>query len=419
VQRPLPSPVNRLDAGLRNDVLAAFNRFLPLWLRTQGSPGINVAVATQDGIVSTHSLGSADLFSQRPSRPTDIYPLASLTKPLTASMAQILASSWVEGRLGHRPHRTFQVYGLNTPLVAYVNPGGTIREDLRPQGLTLSDLLSHRSGATMHNTWQPDLSDPYSTLDQPDLPLDELVNRGRSQWSPPHVPRQGFAYSNQGFLQATAVLERATGKTYAELFEQLITRVVRNYYAQIAPTGLEAFHLEGRFPRAGTIIDRIVRGHMRESLADPFLPMLPFRFDGHGGAFGAHGSMTAMALVGANLLYDERHPHPLNREPPLDTAYRGWLMPRSQFREMISVDDRHARWHGDGSTVGDRSGYGLGFEIHEIGSLFVAGILATRSNRAPIFGLFRESSASPRQSTRGTRTSQKSPWRSLLSPKSP
>jgi D-alanyl-D-alanine carboxypeptidase len=154
------------------------------------------------------SAGSAVLGHQRPVPEDGVFRIGSITKTFVATVVLQLAE---EGRLR-----------LGDPLERWmpgVVPGGA--------DISVRDLLGHTSGV-------PDYLD---TLPLPPRPAfldirfrtwtpEELVHRALEAQDPAPRPRP-YDYSNTNYLLLGMLVERVTGRTYAEEVERRIIRPLR------------------------------------------------------------------------------------------------------------------------------------------------------------------------------------------------
>lgn len=159
-------------------------------------PGLSIAWLEDGRVAETAALGTADAETGRPVTDDTIFEAASLTKPVTAYLALLLAE---RGELD-----------LDTPLSRHARPDPPVADDPRLAGVTARHVLSHGSGLP---NWRP------------------------GRWSPEPKPLAlgfdpgaGYAYSGEGFMWLQRVLEAITGLP----LEVLVEREV------LAPLGMTA-----------------------------------------------------------------------------------------------------------------------------------------------------------------------------------
>ncbi|MFF9850152.1 serine hydrolase domain-containing protein [Streptomyces litmocidini] len=167
-----------------NDLLAE------LALR-HGVPGAQLAV-WQDGALSTAETGEEEAGSGRPVTTATAFPLGSLTKPFTATLAALLVA---DGDVD-----------LDEPLAEQL---GELRHG--PE-FTLRQVLSHTAGLAA-NTAEP----PAGTT--------------RARWLARHAaepavhePGTVFSYSNPGYVIAGRLVEEITGLDWAEAVQTMLLR---------------------------------------------------------------------------------------------------------------------------------------------------------------------------------------------------
>jgi CubicO group peptidase (beta-lactamase class C family) len=172
-------------------------RFLAPWIADGVFPGAVYLVAEAGRILAHGAIGHAVVDPARiPARPDTLYDLASLTKPLAGALLTVRLEG--EGRL-----RLEDRLADHQPLW---------RPDDERDGLTLFDLLTHRSGLP---AWTP-------------LYLHAADRAARIEWLSrvPLVGRPGeqVVYSCLGYILLGFALERAGAAPLQHLFEQHIAR---------------------------------------------------------------------------------------------------------------------------------------------------------------------------------------------------
>ncbi len=154
------------------------------WLRDENFSG-SVLVAHHDIILLDRGYGLADRSNDVPNTPETIYPIASITKPITATAILRLAD---EGRLD-----------LDDPVATYLPdfPDGN--------RITIHHLLTHRSGLPRDLSEHAQVSDGATVAEAlaayPRFPL-------------AFDPGASFAYSNLGYEVLSSIIELASGISY-------------------------------------------------------------------------------------------------------------------------------------------------------------------------------------------------------------
>ena len=197
------------DAGLED--VSAFNdddiSNVDAWLRrimdAVKYPSLSVAVVRDGDVIYRGSFGWEDVDARRPATPQTQYHVASVTKAFTASLAVILHDRGV--------------VNLDEPVVRYLPAGVSI--STTPElgaTITLRQLASHTSGLprgvpgrvqSVEGWYQLEPQRLYAHLANVELEAD---------------PGTAEEYSNLGFGLLGHVLERAAGKPFDRLMQELI-----------------------------------------------------------------------------------------------------------------------------------------------------------------------------------------------------
>ena len=191
---------------------SAIERFLADRIAAGCFPGASYLVAARGRIIAEGALGWAVVEPRQiAARPETLYDLASLSKPLSTGLLAVLLQR--DGLLS-----------LEDPLARHLPEWHTSDER---DGVTLMDLLTHRSGLP---DWRP-------------LYLHAHDREGRVDWlrrAPlAYAPRTKVIYSCLGYILAGFALEAAGGGTLERLFEERIARPLGVSDLQYRPSELE------------------------------------------------------------------------------------------------------------------------------------------------------------------------------------
>ncbi len=159
-------------------------------------PAMGIAIVTKDSILLSKGYGVKDINTKEPVNENTLFAVASNTKAFTAAALALLVEqnkiTWDDKVIEHLPW--FQLYD------PYVTANMTIR-----------DLLTHRSGL---KTFSGDLVWYGTTWSG-----EEVVRRAR-YLKPAYDFRTTFGYSNIMYLTAGLVIEKVSGKTWADFLEE-------------------------------------------------------------------------------------------------------------------------------------------------------------------------------------------------------
>jgi CubicO group peptidase (beta-lactamase class C family) len=192
LQRPIPN--------------ARFDKVKEMILReiAEGTiPSASVAVARGGKIIWLESFGWADTEKRIEATPHTPYPIASITKTMTATAIMLLAE---RGEIDI--HRPVEDYVAPLELTAY---SGNSRD------VTVKHLLNHTAGLAMHFDYY------YEDEEYVPPTVEEAIERYGYLI---HAPGEVFQYANLGYALLGHTITRVTGTRYedflgTEVFEPL------------------------------------------------------------------------------------------------------------------------------------------------------------------------------------------------------
>lgn len=211
-----------------------------------------VVVITQHGKpVYEAALGLADRAKRTPMRSSTTFRLASLTKQVTA----VLVMQQVEaGRV-----RLSQPVGELLPSLSATSGRVTVQQ-----------LLQHISGLPNPTSGPEDVVPPFYLKKSVDENYLQQTAQGFCSGTPVRAPDEKFEYNNCDYMVLGAMLEKVTGKRYADLLKERIT----------GPLGLNSW---GMFQGDGTK-PIVARGYGSDGKTD--LPQNPATYASAGGLYG-------------------------------------------------------------------------------------------------------------------------------------
>ena len=159
-------------------------------------PSMAVAVARDGRILWEEGFGFADREKNIPATEHTRYPLASISKPLTATGLMIL----VERGL----------IDLDQPINDYLGEAGIQARVGDPGRATVTRVAGHTAGLPIHS--QHFCEEPYRPP-----PMDETIRRYGNLVT---APGERFQYSNLGYGLFGRVISRLSGSSYADFMHE-------------------------------------------------------------------------------------------------------------------------------------------------------------------------------------------------------
>jgi CubicO group peptidase (beta-lactamase class C family) len=271
-------------------------------------PSASVLVVRDGTVVLRRSYGMADLEEPIASAPDTNYRLASVTKQFTAAAILLLAE---EGKLSLNDAIT----KFLPSMPAYAN------------GITIRQLLTHTSGLLAYE----DLIPPGTTKQLKDADALHLLERTSTTYFPPGMH---YRYSNTGYAFLALIVERASGKRFADFLHDNI----------FAPAGMQS---TVAFEEGISTVPHRAYGYSREGngwrRTDQSLTSAVL---GDGGIYTSIDDLVHwIALLDTGRFAEARVP----RTPTDDPAVRygfGWRISEHHGRRVVS----HS-----GETIGFRN----------------------------------------------------------------
>jgi D-alanyl-D-alanine carboxypeptidase len=190
--KPEAKPLSAADARLAAELDAVVAKAI------EGQPmaGVSVVVTRGDATILAKGYGLADVEAKRAAAADTIYRIGSVTKSFTAAMILALDSA---GELR-----------IDDPLSVYLP-----HYDAHGKTITLRHLLTHTSGIKGYTEL-----DAFGARMAEAFPRDELVAMFEAE---PLMfePGTRWSYSNSGYYLLGLVIEKVTGKPYADAVREL------------------------------------------------------------------------------------------------------------------------------------------------------------------------------------------------------
>lgn len=165
-------------------------------LKDENLPSVSVAAAKDGKVVWQEAFGWADREKRIAATPHTAYSLASISKPLTATgLMRLVEQKKVD---------------LDKPANDYLGNGKLTGHGGEASGATVRRVLSHTSGLPLHYQFF------YAGLPYGEPSMDDTISRYGILVNPPGAVYQ---YSNLGYGIIDHIIERASGRRYAEFMQ--------------------------------------------------------------------------------------------------------------------------------------------------------------------------------------------------------
>ncbi len=194
------------SAGLSTEKITKIETAISSLMSRQSIPSVSVAIVEDNQIRFQRGYGMADMENFVPAKALTVYRIASVSKSLTAVAAMQLVE---KGKLD-----------LDAPIQKYVPSFPT-----KNFPITTRQLLAHLSGIRNYKSGEGEHTNRYNTLTDAlsifkDDPLD-------------FEPGTRFSYTTFGYTLVGAVIEGASGMTFADYLRENIFKPAGMQHTQV------------------------------------------------------------------------------------------------------------------------------------------------------------------------------------------
>ena len=294
--------------GQSSDQFALVRAAMHRLVDTMGSPSVAVAVAKDGRIVWEDAIGWANREKRIPATANTIYPLASISKPITATGLMVLVErSQVD---------------LDSPIDAYLGTAKLTGLGGEATRATVRRVLSHTAGLPLHSQFF------YSDRGYSPPPMEETIKRYGNVVFP---PGEVVEYSNLGYGIIGYVIERVSGQSYADFMRREVFQPLGMSHTSIdPPPDLARFIAE------------------RYDYNDRALPFFTFDHIGASSVYSSAHDLIRFAMFHLkNHLADQR---PILRDATLDCMHQ--VVPPSNNGLGFGVFEAGTTWAHTGGMPG-------------------------------------------------------------------
>ena len=278
------------------------------------APGLSVAIALNGQLLYQQALGETGHNSQQPLTTSNLFRIASISKPITSAAIFHLVET---GKI-KSDDLVFGVHGILGKRYGTKAYGPGIEE------ITIDHLLTHTSGG-----W--DLQDD-PMFSNPAMSQAELISWALDTKPLKNPPGKVFAYSNFGYCVLGRVVEKVTGLPYADYVAKTI----------LSPSGIEDMRIAENSLAKRATGEVTYYGQQTEAghHDDPYAINVK-RMDSHGGWIATPTDLVRFAthVDGFDASRNILKPETIRRMTTPSTVSpnyaRGWM-----------VNEKGHWWHG-------------------------------------------------------------------------
>jgi CubicO group peptidase (beta-lactamase class C family) len=205
---PLPSTGKKVPA------FEPVDKAITEFMDTIGCTAATVAISKNGKLLYSRGFGWSDEAKHKPTSPDALMRLASVTKPITATVTKAA----IRAKLITPETKAFDYLAIKAPA------GKTPEPELAQ--ITIENLLDHKGGWDRASSFDPmfrskqiaeelSLKDPVKPANVLEFMLDKPLQL---------KPGQKYAYSNFGYCVLGRVIEKASKKSYGEAVQQVICK---------------------------------------------------------------------------------------------------------------------------------------------------------------------------------------------------
>ncbi len=222
-----------VSTGKADSRMASFDRMIRQFMQQHRVPGVALAVTDHGRLVYARGHGYADIAGKQQVKPTSLFRIASISKPITA----VAVLQLVQRNELSLDDKVFDIL-TQKPHLAH----GSL-PDKRQAAITIRHLLQHRGGWDRDKSFDPMFQSVRFAEKlgvQPPAGPDDVIRCMRGERLD-FDPGGRYAYSNYGYCLLGRVIEEVTDESYADYVKKHV----------LAPLGIRSMRigktrLEGR-----------------------------------------------------------------------------------------------------------------------------------------------------------------------------
>jgi CubicO group peptidase (beta-lactamase class C family) len=192
----LTTGVREADAQERTDPFLEIREKILGLIEGKTIPSLSLAVVKNGEIIWEEAFGLANIEKKLRATPKTLYPIASVTKPFTATALMILVERGI--------------VDLDKPANAYLGKVKLRSFEGDPSAATVRRILHHTSGLPMYWNFY------YTGSSHQRPPFEIILERYGRLVS---EPGESYNYSNLGYAVLESIIEHVSGKPYPEFLK--------------------------------------------------------------------------------------------------------------------------------------------------------------------------------------------------------
>lgn len=278
-----------VTAGKQHPGFENYDRSMRDFMQKHAVPGASIAVTDGGNVVFAKGYGYADLAEKEKVKPTSLFRIASLSKPITA----VAILQLIEQQKLDLDDKVFQV--LDDDFRIATEDGS----DARLKDITIRQLLEHRGGWDRSKSFDAMFQSVRFAQSSGVSPPADPKTVIRSMLSQPLDFRPGsrYAYSNFGYCLLGRVVEKMTNQTYEAYVQEHVLKPLGITSMQIGATRLDARkNHEVRYyhPQTGT---SVFAEDLDQTVPSPYGAWYLEAMDSHGGWIASATDLAKFAAA--------------------------------------------------------------------------------------------------------------------------
>ena len=273
-----------------DEKFASYDRLMSEFMKEHQVPGASIAVTNRGRVVFARGYGYSDVSAKEVVKPTSLFRIASISKPITA----VAILQLIEQKKLTLDDKVFEVLNSEDDIKATGD-----KFDPRLRDITIRHLLEHRGG------WDRDQS--FDAMFQSvrfakqagvDAPADQAaIIKAMFSQKLDSDPGERYAYSNFGYCLLGRVVEKVSGRNYADYVKEKVLAPIGVTTMSIGATRLDGrAENEVRYYHPGTG-KSVFQADLDQDVPHPYGAWNLESMDSHGAWIGSAVDLAKFAAA--------------------------------------------------------------------------------------------------------------------------